>query len=102
VTDSCCLRGCPRCLCRCGRGLTNTPGGKCMRCRVAGMAPGLAKMIATALLPVTNSDLPKDMANGEVWPAGRSAATGGLTAADSSEPGWDGAPAPAADMEIGG
>jgi hypothetical protein len=66
------------------------------------MAPGLAKMIAAALLPVINSDLLKDMADGEVWPAGRSAATGGLTAADSSEPGDDGTPTPAADMEIGG
>ena len=57
---------------RCRRGLANTPGGKCMRCKVGDMPPGLAKSVATALLPVFNSDLP-EATDGVVWAADRSA-----------------------------
>lgn len=86
------------CICSCRRGMASTRGGKCMRCKVGDMAPGLTKMIATALLPVINSDLPEYMTGGEVWPAAARA----LRDADGPGPDAAGTRAPAADMEIGG
>ena len=55
-------------------------------------------MIAAALLPVINSDLPEYMTGGEVWPAAARA----LRDADGPGPDAAGTRAPAADMEIGG
>jgi hypothetical protein len=54
------------CICGCGRGQASTRGGKCVRCKVGDMAPGLAKSVATALLPLINSDL-IEPADGLVW-----------------------------------
>lgn len=72
------------CLCgNCGKGLTNTPGGKCVRCKVGDMSPGLAKSVATALLPIFNSDLPEAQ-DGVVWAASRTVRSSAVDASKRS------------------
>jgi hypothetical protein len=76
---------CTGCICGCRRGLANRPGGKCVRCKVGDMPPGLARSVATALLPLINSDLPEP-ADGVVWMDGRSAGPAAVTGAKATEP----------------
>jgi hypothetical protein len=83
VTD--CFSGC---LCACRRGLANKAGGKCMRCKVGDMEPGLAKSVAKALLPILNSDLPEP-GDGMVWACDRSGQAGTISAVDRRVPDAD-------------
>jgi hypothetical protein len=74
MTD--CFSGC---LCACRRGLASRAGGKCVRCKIADMEPGLAKSVTTALLPIFNSDLPEP-GDGMVWAKNGSGQAGAILA----------------------
>lgn len=85
------------CICAgCQRGLTNSPGGQCMRCKVGDMPPGLAKAVATALLPMFNSDLAEER-DGITWMADCSGRAATSTAVSRQAP--DAEREPNADIE---